>query len=317
MRIFVIIVLALLFINTHLATGQKIDAENIQWKVVEGYVVLTFDLPDSTGKKDISIVLKRTSDPQFSFKPKMVAGDIGQRNISGPGRKIYWDYLSDIPEGLKGNDYYFEVTVEIVSQEEKGKSSLAKYSSEKVKRFRMGVTADFYMPSQSRIGIEMVGGGGISLNYILPVKGAGIGIGLQSNYLGGEFAYINGAGTIWKGMYSEANIKPQVFFTNLLTGRELFKLYYKAGLSWVMTFTNLVFDNDESNYTGMLKSFEFPLGLGFSVAIGKRVYFYSGAEINISPTQKTVIFYIDEEGAELNALEKSRFGFSYHAGITF
>lgn len=317
MRVFVIFIFALMVVFAKQANGQRMQAKNIQWKVVEGYVVLTFDLPDTTGKKDISLILKRTTDPNFSFVPKMVAGDIGHGTFSGPGQKIYWDYLSDIPNGLEGNDYYFLVTVKIVSQEEEGKSPVLKYRSAKLKRFRMGVTTDFYIPSLSRTGIEMVGGGGISLNYIIPVKGAGIGLGFNANYLGGEFAYINGAGTTWEGWYSEANLKPQVFFTNLMTGNKRLIPYYKVGLSWVLTYTNISFENDKSRYAGMLKSFEIPLGLGFSVAISKKFSFYSGADINICPVKKTVGFYIDEEGSDLKALEKGRFGFSYQAGILF
>jgi hypothetical protein len=88
---------------------QNPTVRNANWRVDDNIVVITYDLTGPRdGLVDLSVVLRRQSDASFRVVPRTTYGDIGRGNFIGRSREIRWSYLSDIPAGLEGEDYYFE-----------------------------------------------------------------------------------------------------------------------------------------------------------------------------------------------------------------
>ncbi|HZY09729.1 MAG TPA: hypothetical protein VFF29_01100 [Bacteroidota bacterium] len=89
---------------------------SVDWKVVGDIILITYDLVGSTEESyEISVVLLREKDPSFKAIPKSLAGDVEKGNFVGKGREIRWEYKKDFPEGLQGEDFYFEVSVQTIS----------------------------------------------------------------------------------------------------------------------------------------------------------------------------------------------------------
>jgi hypothetical protein len=99
--------------------SQKIEGdirvENIEWIVQEGAILITYDIIGPLAESyDVEIVLLREKDKSFRFVPKAVIGDIGAVKSAGLKKQIRWQYKKDFPQGLQGDDFYFEVTVDQV-----------------------------------------------------------------------------------------------------------------------------------------------------------------------------------------------------------
>ncbi len=92
---------------------DEIFVRNQDWTVRGDVAIISFDLVAPADKNyKVSIVLRRESDNSFRVVPKSVSGVIGEGKFAGTGREVRWFYTNDIPGGLKGNDYYFEIVVE-------------------------------------------------------------------------------------------------------------------------------------------------------------------------------------------------------------
>ncbi|MFH0989273.1 MAG: hypothetical protein V1799_04565, partial [bacterium] len=94
---------------------QRERIENARWAIVEGTVVINYDLvakPDV--EYEVKIVLKRESDRNFSFTPKTVSGAIGEGKHAGVNKEIRWSYMKDLPSGIYGDGYFFEFSVDVV-----------------------------------------------------------------------------------------------------------------------------------------------------------------------------------------------------------
>ncbi|HUL43500.1 MAG TPA: hypothetical protein VLY03_03995 [Bacteroidota bacterium] len=90
---------------------------NIKWSTKEDVITINYDLNSPTENRyDVSIILKREGDDTFSIVPVAVEGDIGIGPFAGPGREIRWYYRRDLPEGLQGSGYYFEIHVKMVKE---------------------------------------------------------------------------------------------------------------------------------------------------------------------------------------------------------
>jgi hypothetical protein len=63
----------------------------------------------------VSLILRRKSFQGFKFIPIDVSGDVGKGNFEGNGRQIVWHLYSDFPDGLSGNDFYFQVSATLLN----------------------------------------------------------------------------------------------------------------------------------------------------------------------------------------------------------
>jgi hypothetical protein len=119
-----VMILSLIVIITPVVFSQSISnskdgdvAENVEYKVANGKVIITYDLPGSTDQLyDVSLILKRTSNVEDAYEPKSVSGDIGEERYGGKNKQIIWEIKKDFPEGLTGEDFYFIIRAEKINE---------------------------------------------------------------------------------------------------------------------------------------------------------------------------------------------------------
>lgn len=97
------------------ARSQEISLTNLSYSLQDSDVVVHYDLNGPSDKSyEIGIVLKRESEPYFKMLPKAVAGQVGSGTFAGKNREIVWHLYRDVPNGLEGEDYYFQVTASMI-----------------------------------------------------------------------------------------------------------------------------------------------------------------------------------------------------------
>ena len=94
---------------------EDLRVSNVDWKVQGEIIVITYDLNTAGNEQvKVKISLLNENDKSVKIVPQTITGDIGEGNFNGTGRTIRWDYLKDIPQGLQGEGYYFEINAEKV-----------------------------------------------------------------------------------------------------------------------------------------------------------------------------------------------------------
>ncbi len=102
--------LATFFLAIKPALSQEVEVTNVAFSLVDSNVVVNYNLSGPKSRLySVSLILRRESDRAFKFIPIDVTGDIGKGRFEGGDRKIIWHIYSDIPVGLSGIDYYFQV----------------------------------------------------------------------------------------------------------------------------------------------------------------------------------------------------------------
>lgn len=95
-------------------SGDKgsIRINNLAWKVEGDLAVITYDLDGPADETyEVSIVLLNGTDHSFRIEPKSLTGDYGNVPTPGEAKEIRWEFKKDVPGGLVGEGYYFELTV--------------------------------------------------------------------------------------------------------------------------------------------------------------------------------------------------------------
>lgn len=94
--------------------GTPVRITNQDWKIEGNVVTITYDLIGVAEKSYvIDVALLREDDSRFRLTPKSVQGNIGEGVSAGLSRKIVWEYRKDVPQGLAGEGYYFEIVARI------------------------------------------------------------------------------------------------------------------------------------------------------------------------------------------------------------
>lgn len=95
--------------------SQEISVSNLSYTMQDSNVVVHYDLNGPADKSyKVLLVLKRRSEPYFKMLPKNVIGQVGEGDFAGKDREIVWHLYRDVPNGLEGEDYYFEVTAAMI-----------------------------------------------------------------------------------------------------------------------------------------------------------------------------------------------------------
>lgn len=63
----------------------------------------------------VSVSLKKRSDNSYQFTPINLVGDVGANVTPGENKIITWNASTEIPGGLKKDDYYFLLAVDVES----------------------------------------------------------------------------------------------------------------------------------------------------------------------------------------------------------
>ncbi|MFI5236317.1 MAG: hypothetical protein ACHQLA_00085 [Ignavibacteriales bacterium] len=93
-------------------------AENVKFTVINKKIYINYDLPGNSNQLyDVSLILKRISNSEAVYEPITVSGDIGEGRHGGKNKLITWDMQKDFPGGLSGEDFYFVVRAEKITEE--------------------------------------------------------------------------------------------------------------------------------------------------------------------------------------------------------
>ncbi len=101
-------------------SGLAFSQENIKtsFEASEGKVFIYYELEgDPQQEYNVSVKLKRSSDPTFELIPSVLVGDVGKGTFAGKRRTIIWQINPQEEKELGGSDFYFEV---LASKIEKG-----------------------------------------------------------------------------------------------------------------------------------------------------------------------------------------------------
>lgn len=117
--------IAFVLLSGKSSLSQEITVTNVSYSMKDSNVVVHYDLAGPTDKSyKIQLSLRRGSQPFFRMLPKTVAGDVGTGTYAGADRQIVWQLYEDMPYGLDGDDYYFEVNATLLGVEKGGASWL-------------------------------------------------------------------------------------------------------------------------------------------------------------------------------------------------
>lgn len=110
--VMIALILFMIMPSRVLANDEPIAVQNIKWVLRGNTVVITYEVQGPLNKSyEVGLVLLREGSADFKFAPKTVTGDIGIIELTKPNCEIKWDLTNDFPMGLKGEDFYFEITV--------------------------------------------------------------------------------------------------------------------------------------------------------------------------------------------------------------
>jgi hypothetical protein len=104
---------AIMVLVPSLSRGQEDSArvENGSFIMVGDTVIITYQLIAAPeGLFNVSVTLRRESDPEFLITVHSAVGAIGR--VRGGGQKaIFWDYRREVPGPFEyAQDYWFEIT---------------------------------------------------------------------------------------------------------------------------------------------------------------------------------------------------------------
>jgi hypothetical protein len=116
LRILSGIMAVLLLCDTIMAYGGQQEElpliRNVHTVSLPDQVVIHYDLIALADTVyTVRVVLKKKSDPAYSFIPVNVRGDVGDSVAAGVDRTIEWEVKGEVPEGLDDPDLYIDVEI--------------------------------------------------------------------------------------------------------------------------------------------------------------------------------------------------------------
>ncbi len=88
-------------------------AKNVGFKVHGVVVEIFYDIVAPVDQVyKVSIQLRRRFDKAYVYSPVRVFGDVGSAVPAGEGKRITWVLSDEFPNGLPGEDCFFDVGVE-------------------------------------------------------------------------------------------------------------------------------------------------------------------------------------------------------------
>ena len=117
--------IALLLSNVGLGFAQEFTVTGVSYSMKDSDVVVHYNLAGPADKPyEVRLVLKRQTQPFFKMMPIDVSGDVGTDVHPGQNKTIVWQMYKDVPYGLDGDDFYFEVSVTRLGEKKSGTSWL-------------------------------------------------------------------------------------------------------------------------------------------------------------------------------------------------
>ena len=116
-RFFQTLLIIFFFISMKLTLlAQDPIVKNSYFEPQGDNIVIYYDLEaDPEEEYEVKLFLLRESENKFIYAPQYVSGDIGEGKFAGEKKKIIWNIQKEFPEGLEGEDFYFEIKADEVS----------------------------------------------------------------------------------------------------------------------------------------------------------------------------------------------------------
>lgn len=109
-----LIFIFMIMFNTKILSQETL-VKDVRFELKGDNIEIYYTLEgDPEEEYEIQLYLKREEDPSFVYEPQFVTGDIGEGKFVGVNNKIIWNAKKRFPNGLRGEDFYFEVTAEQV-----------------------------------------------------------------------------------------------------------------------------------------------------------------------------------------------------------
>jgi hypothetical protein len=112
------------FVLIFLFAGKNLKAQSIEASfetTQEGTININYEFNGDRDKDyNVTVVLKKKSDPTFSLVPNNLTGDIGIGKFADAKRTIIWTPTSDEQQSLQGSDFYFIVNAKEIETESGG-----------------------------------------------------------------------------------------------------------------------------------------------------------------------------------------------------
>jgi len=110
----VMIVIISVIINQKVFPQGKIQAT---FDYSDGKIFIFYEFQgDRSQDFEVTVKLKRTSDPSFEIIPSQLSGDVGEGKFAGKKNKVTWVLNEDEESQLEGEDFYFDVTALEIEQ---------------------------------------------------------------------------------------------------------------------------------------------------------------------------------------------------------
>lgn len=107
------------------AAAHEFSVSNVYYTMKDSDAVVHYDLSGPADEPyNVRLVLRRETQPFFKLQPIDITGDVGTEEHPGRNKEIVWQLYKDVPYGLDGDDYYFEVSVTRLGLKEGGASWL-------------------------------------------------------------------------------------------------------------------------------------------------------------------------------------------------
>lgn len=94
------------------AAANNFAQNNIQahFDYSDHKIIIQYQFRGDTARDyDVSIALKRKSDPKFNMMPEFLKGDLGKGKYANGERKIIWSLSQQDEKTLTSDDFYFEL----------------------------------------------------------------------------------------------------------------------------------------------------------------------------------------------------------------
>ena len=108
--------LCMLLVEVKPGLSQEVAVTNVTFTLVGRNVIIHYNLSGPPKKMfNVVVTLRREGDPEFRFVPIDISGNVGKGPYAGIDREIVWHMYRDIPSGLEGDNYYFQVTASVLN----------------------------------------------------------------------------------------------------------------------------------------------------------------------------------------------------------
>ena len=99
-------------------SSEEAHTTNVKWTTKGDVITVNYDLSGAADNKyEITVAMKKESDPSFNAIPRTVEGDVGEGVLAGTKKELQWYYRRDYPQGFQGEGYYFEIRVKPAHQQ--------------------------------------------------------------------------------------------------------------------------------------------------------------------------------------------------------